>query len=237
MKITVNGRLWLVETKLMRTLPGNSHQIIAAARQSGVDTLVGDSLVEAIDGSKRLLESGYSCARAAQGKVSKAFGDSTGTLCAIISVLMLVMVGFNSLFLSMNGLFMLATPDAWYELVPGVTQTGFFNQHFIRDIGTIQFFLGLAFGVGMFRPERRIELWAAATLWLSAHAALHLWEVAVGICAPSAILRDFPAVSLPAIFGAFLTLWAIKRANGQRRRALEIWRGSTSTASSRTPRS
>jgi hypothetical protein len=46
-------------------------------------------------------------------------------------------------------------------------------------------FLGSAFGIGMIRPARRVELWAAATSWLIAHAAFHLWEVAVGIRAPS----------------------------------------------------
>jgi hypothetical protein len=127
-----------------------------------------------------------------------------------------IMVAFNGLFLSLNGLFMLVAPLVWYEFVPGVTDTGFFNQHFIRDIGLIQLFLGIAFGVGMFRPERRIALWAAATLWLCAHAVFHLWEVAVGICAPSVILRDFPAVSLPAIVGAILTLWAIRQARAGR---------------------
>jgi hypothetical protein len=82
-----------------------------------------------------------------------------------------------------------------------VTDTGFFNQHFVRDIGIIQLFLGVAFIVGLLRPERRIGLWAAATLWLSAHALFHFWEVAVGICAPSVIPRDFPAVTLPALIG------------------------------------
>ena len=124
------------------------------------------------------------------------------------------MVAFNGLFLSANGLFMLAAPTTWYEMVPGVTDTGFFNQHFIRDIGIIQLFLGIAFGLGMIRPERRVGLWAAATLWLGAHAAFHLWEVAVGICAPSAMLRDFPAVSLPALIGATLTLWAMHDRRG-----------------------
>lgn len=66
-----------------------------------------------------------------------------------------------------------------------MTDTGFFNQHFVRDIGIIQLFLGVAFIVGLLRPERRIGLWAAATLWLSAHALFHFWESAVGICAPS----------------------------------------------------
>jgi uncharacterized protein YjeT (DUF2065 family) len=121
------------------------------------------------------------------------------------------MVLFNTLLLFLNGIFMLIAPEAWYYLVPGVTDTGFYNQHFIRDIGMIQLFLGIAFGVGMIQPDRRIGLWAAATLWLAAHALFHFWEVAVGICAPSAIPRDFPAVTLPAIFGAALTLWAIRR--------------------------
>jgi hypothetical protein len=91
----------------------------------------------------------------------------------------------------------------------------------------------LAFGFGMLRPERRVGLWAAATLWLIAHAGFHLWEVAVGICAPSAILRDFPAVSLPAILGAILTFWAIKSASNQRKRAVAAWRGRASRALSR----
>jgi hypothetical protein len=103
-----------------------------------------------------------------------------------------------------------------YDFVPGVTDTGFFNQHFIRDIGIIQLFLGVAFGIGMIRPERRIGLWAAATLWLIAHAVFHFWEVAVGICSPSVIPRDFPAVTLPAIIGAVLTLWAINHSRAER---------------------
>jgi uncharacterized protein YjeT (DUF2065 family) len=133
-----------------------------------------------------------------------------------VMALVYIMVAFNGLLLSVNGLFMLVAPLAWYDLVPGVTDTGFFNQHFIRDIGIIQLFLGAAFGIGMLRPEYRIGLWAAATLWLGAHAVFHLWEIAVGICSPSAFLRDFPAVTLPAIIGAVLTLWAIRQTRAGR---------------------
>lgn len=134
----------------------------------------------------------------------------------LVAVAILVMVTFNTLFLAANGLFMLAAPLPWYGFVPGVTDTGFFNQHFIRDIGLIQLFLGMAFGVGLAVPERRIGLWLVATLWLAAHAFFHLWEVAVGICSPSALVRDFPAVSLPAIIGAALTSWAIQRRHARR---------------------
>lgn len=108
-----------------------------------------------------------------------------------------------------NGLFMLASPAAWYFAVPGVTTTGPFNQHFLRDIGIIFLFLGAAYLTGAARAEYRIVLWAAATLWLCSHATFHFWEVAVGICGPAALARDFPAVTLPALIGLALTAWAI----------------------------
>jgi uncharacterized membrane protein len=92
----------------------------------------------------------------------------------LVAMAILVMVAVNTLFLSANGLFMLVAPHAWYEFVPGVTGTGFFNQHFIRDIGMIQLFLGIAFAVGLVVPERRIALWLVASLWLAAHAVFHL---------------------------------------------------------------
>jgi hypothetical protein len=125
-----------------------------------------------------------------------------------VSMVVFILVAFNGLFLFGNGLCMLVAPRAWYYFVPGVTDTGFFNQHFIRDIGLIQMFLGAVFGIGMNRPAHRLELWAAATSWLIAHAVFHLWEVAVGICAPAVIPRDFPAVTLPALIGVALTAWA-----------------------------
>jgi hypothetical protein len=113
----------------------------------------------------------------------------------------LIGLGLNSVFLSLNGIFMIVDPKTWYEAVPGVIATGFYNQHFIRDIGIVQLFLGIAFIVGWFQPTERLVLWGVATLWLIAHAIFHVWEVVVGICGPSALVRDFAAVSLPAIIG------------------------------------
>ena len=107
-----------------------------------------------------------------------------------------------------NGLVMLAAPQGWYHSVPGVTTTGPFNQHFIRDIGLIFLLVGGSFMTGVVRPHLRIALWAPPTLWLSGHAFFHLWEVAEGISAHSAMARDFPAVTLPALLGIALTFWA-----------------------------
>jgi hypothetical protein len=108
-----------------------------------------------------------------------------------------------------NGIYMLVSPTSWYFAVPGVTTTGSFNQHFIRDIGLIFLFLGACFLGGAAQRRHRLVLWAAPTIWLSGHAVFHVWEVATGICGPSALVRDFPAVSFPAMVGAALTLWAV----------------------------
>lgn len=47
-----------------------------------------------------------------------------------------------------NGLFMLASPARWYFSVPGVTDSGPFNQHFVPDIGLIFLLIGTAFPGG-----------------------------------------------------------------------------------------
>src|SRR5207344_1495548 len=94
-----------------------------------------------------------------------------------------------------NGVFMLVSPEGWYLAVPGVTDTGPFNQHFVRDIGLIFVLLGGAFLLGAAQPHMRVTLWTPATAWLCGHALFHFWEVAVGICTPDVLPRDFPAVT------------------------------------------
>jgi hypothetical protein len=115
-----------------------------------------------------------------------------------------------------NGLFMLASPESWYSAVPGVTTTGPFNQHFVRDIGLVYLLAGGAFLAGVARPRYRALLWAFPTLWLSGHALFHFWEVAAGISGHSALGRDFAAVTLPAIIGLALTLWAANQSGAGR---------------------
>ncbi len=126
-------------------------------------------------------------------------------ICIGVAVLMGVLA-------EANGAFMLVSPEGWYFAVPGVTTTGPFNQHFIRDIGLIFLFVGTSYLFGAAQPRHRVIFWAAPTLWLGGHALFHYWEVAVGICGPSVLIRDFPAVTLPAAIGVLLTLWAISDA-------------------------
>jgi hypothetical protein len=107
-----------------------------------------------------------------------------------------------------NGAFMLASPLGWYFAVPGVTTTGPFNQHFVRDIGLIFVLGGGIVLLGIARPLLRTTLWGVAAVWLCGHALFHIWEIAVGICGPSDFIRDFSAVTLPAIIALLLTCWS-----------------------------
>jgi len=115
------------------------------------------------------------------------------------------------LFSLANGLSMLADPIGWFWRVPGVPQTGGYNAHFIRDIGIIYAMTGIGLVAGVWLSGQRAALWGAAAFWLMAHALFHLWEVAAGICAPSAIPRDFLAVTLPGLLATALAVHAARR--------------------------
>lgn len=115
------------------------------------------------------------------------------------------------LFCLVNGLSMLVDPIGWFWRVPGVPESGGYNAHFIRDIGMIYALTGGGLVAGVWLTSQRIALWGAAALWLMMHALFHLWEVAAGICAPSAIPRDFLGVTLPGLLATMLAVHAARR--------------------------
>lgn len=57
MRITVVGGSGLVGAKLVSTLRHRGHDVIAASRRSGVNTLTGVGLAEAVEGSRVVVES------------------------------------------------------------------------------------------------------------------------------------------------------------------------------------
>jgi hypothetical protein len=101
-----------------------------------------------------------------------------------------------------NGLTMLAVPDAWYVLVPGVPQTGPLNPHFVRDIGTAYLIAGAT--LVWFAIDR--AAWPAAVAgaaFLAIHALIHLWDAAAGREHAHQLLVDLPTVFLPPV----LAIW------------------------------
>lgn len=102
-----------------------------------------------------------------------------------------------------NGAFMLAAPAAWYGAVPGVTETGPFNPHFVRDIGAAYLTCGIALAWFAARPTA----WPAAViaaLFLAVHALIHLWDALAGRETWRALVVDLPGVFLPPALVAWI---------------------------------
>jgi hypothetical protein len=115
-----------------------------------------------------------------------------------------ILVAALALFTGLNGLAMLLAGRAWYGAVPGVTETGPFNPHFVKDIGAAY----LAAGVGLAwlaiaRSPRGLGAAFAGALFLALHAGIHLVEAVGAPTGLSDLARDAPGVILPAI----LALW------------------------------
>ncbi|MBR1124168.1 hypothetical protein JQ628_21740 [Bradyrhizobium lablabi] len=78
-----------------------------------------------------------------------------------------------------NGLVMIFAGSRWYQTVPGVTDTGPFNPHFVQDIGIAFLAAGLALAARAWRPR----YWPAAVAgagFLAAHALLHIFIIIGG---------------------------------------------------------
>lgn len=103
---------------------------------------------------------------------------------------------FLCLTFSSNGLWMLAAPEAWFNTVPGVTDTGPFNPHFVRDVGAAYLLCGGAFGWLIRDAARAWPAALGAALFLLLHGLIHVAEFAFGVHSLAYFLADTPAVLL-----------------------------------------
>lgn len=123
---------------------------------------------------------------------------------AILQRWLALLVG---LAMAANGVVMLLAGPAWYGAVPGVTETGPFNPHFVKDIGAAY----LAAGAGLAWFAARVSPVArgagiAGVFFLGLHGLIHLAEAAVDPMGAMHLARDFASVLLPPILGA-AALW------------------------------
>jgi hypothetical protein len=117
------------------------------------------------------------------------------------------LAGLTGLALGANGLVMLFASLAWYDAVPGVTSTGPFNPHFVKDIGAIYVTCALALFWFAWRPRQGWPALAAAATWLTLHAAIHVYDATCGATPLADVQRDFVGVYLLAAIPLLLAIF------------------------------
>jgi hypothetical protein len=105
--------------------------------------------------------------------------------------------------LGANALWMLTLPFHWYANIPGVTESGPANAHFIRDVGCAYLVAALALLWFVAAPKRSWPAVLAGGVFLFLHAFIHVWDTMAGREHPHRLLAEIPTVILPAL----LTLW------------------------------
>jgi hypothetical protein len=111
-----------------------------------------------------------------------------------------------ALILAANGLIMLFAGLWWYGVVPGVTATGPYNPHFVRDIGAAYLVVGASLAAFAVRPREAWPAVAAAAAFLTLHAAIHVFDAICGTKPAADMIRDFAGVYLPALVTLVLAL-------------------------------
>lgn len=110
-----------------------------------------------------------------------------------------------------NALWMLVSPQTWYhELPANVPATGAYNEHFVRDIGCAFAVMAIALGWAALRPAVRAPLVVIATLFLVAHAALHVFDSARGYLPAGHWRHDVAGVYVPALAAVAITVLILR---------------------------
>jgi len=105
-----------------------------------------------------------------------------------------------------NGLVMLFAGSWWYGVVPGVTATGPYNPHFVRDIGAAYLVAGVCHAAFALKPQKAWPALVAAAAFLVLHAAVHVYDEVCGTQLLQDFVRDFGGVFLPALIALGLAL-------------------------------
>jgi hypothetical protein len=110
-----------------------------------------------------------------------------------------ILAAILGLMLGANGLVMLFAGLWWYGAVPGVTATGPYNPHFVRDIGAAYLVAGASLEAFAVRPSEAWPAIVAAAAFLTLHAAIHVFDAVCGTKPLPDMIRDVAGVYLPAL--------------------------------------
>ena len=105
----------------------------------------------------------------------------------------------------LTGLYISILPLTFYENAPGVSDTGPYNMHFLRDVGFAFTISALGLAYGLYKDLKPLVLFGSA--WLVAHGIFHLvlWFLHTHPMSEGAIV-DLILVVLPAAVLAYFAI-------------------------------
>jgi len=108
-----------------------------------------------------------------------------------------------AVFYLITGLYIAGAPLVFYENGPGVSDTGPYNMHFLRDVGFAFTVSSLGIAYGLLRKLKPLIVFGTA--WLAMHGLFHfvLWAVHAAPTSESALI-DLVLVVLPAALVTYL---------------------------------
>lgn len=98
-----------------------------------------------------------------------------------------------------NALWMIGHAWSWFEWLPGVTDTGEPNAHFIHDVGIVYLVCALGFVWSTRNADRARPVMVGITMFFAGHALGHVVEILVGQLPHSHWHIDIPLVFAPAL--------------------------------------
>lgn len=93
---------------------------------------------------------------------------------------------------------MVFAPGGWFHAFPGVTLSGPFNPHLVRDLGIAFGIAGAGLVWSALRPLGALPIVLAASAFLVGHAGIHVAETISGPSGHHGVAADALTVYAPA---------------------------------------
>lgn len=129
----------------------------------------------------------------------------------LLSVLLLLLGAFSVV----NGIAMFFIPRVWFfEMVPGVPETGSFNAHLVQDSGTFFLAIGVGLLIAARDPARHVAAIVVAAIANAMHSILHLYSHAAGILSLDHLGTEAAGICLPTLVLIAIAAWVIWKPEG-----------------------
>jgi uncharacterized membrane protein len=100
----------------------------------------------------------------------------------------------------LNGIAMFFAPATWFfQMVPGVPETGPFNAHLVADSGTFFIAVGVGLLIAGFDPRRHVAVVVVAAIANLFHSILHAWSHEAGLLSLQHLGVEFAGIYIPTL--------------------------------------